>query len=507
MKNKLNKYICVHGHFYQPPRENPWTGKIDKQPSAEPFHDWNHRITDECYEANLYSKVLDGDGNVEALINNYTLMNFNFGPTLLSWMATERPDIYRAIIDADHKSIDMYNGHGAAMAQTYNHIIMPLANFRDKYTQICWGIRDFEFRFGRLPEGMWLSETAVNTETLDILAAQGIKYTVLAPHQAKEVKNHWWSMGWKNVMGGKIDTKRPYMCHLSSGRKIAIFFYDGAAAAEVAFGGLLHNGDQLANRLISPLLHDRAHPSLSHIATDGETYGHHHTFGNMALAYCFQCIQQSDKANITVYGDYLDKYPPTARVRINENSSWSCSHGIERWRSNCGCRIDASHEPHQQWRAPLRYALDWLRDEMISIFENEAGKYFDDPWRVRNKYIDIILNPDKGDIIEFFNEYSSHFIGEDKALGLKDVFDMQYYAMLMYTSCGWFFDDVSRIETVQILRYACRAIELARKFTQNDLEKEFCRQLEYAKSFEPKMKNGKYIYEHYVKPDYSAHEI
>ena len=295
----MNKFVCIHGHFYQPPRENPWLDEVEVQDSAFPYHDWNERVTAESYARNADARILDDSQRIVDIVNNYSKISFNFGPTLLSWMEKKDPEIYRSIVEADRLSQKNFSGHGSAIAQVYNHMIMPLANSRDKRTQVIWGIKDFEFRFKRKPEGMWLAETAVDLETLDIMAEQGIKFTVLAPHQAK----------------GRVDPHVPYRCHLPSGRKICIFFYDGPIALGVAFEGLLNNGEQFARRLTNDFSSSDPNAQLVHVATDGETYGHHHKFGDMALAYCLHYIEEHQLAQLTVYGEFLEKFPPTPRCR------------------------------------------------------------------------------------------------------------------------------------------------------------------------------------------------
>jgi alpha-amylase/alpha-mannosidase (GH57 family) len=379
------KYICIHGHFYQPPRENAWLEAVEIQDSAHPYHDWNQRITEECYFANAYSRILDQEEKITRIVNNYEKMSFNFGPTLLNWMKKNVPDIHEAIIEADLKSINRFSGHGSALAQAYHHIIMPLANSRDKYTQIFWGIRDFQCRFGRKPEGMWLPETAVDFETLKIMADLGILFTILSPNQAAR-KRKIGEKKWQDVMGGIINPRMPYLQKLH-GTAIVIFFYDGPISQAVAFGGLLKNGEKFAQRLLEGFV-DRDEPQLVHIATDGESYGHHSSFGDMALAYAVKYIEDENLAIITNYGEYLEKHPPSYEVEIIENTSWSCSHGVKRWCCDCGC--GAVDGQNQQWRLPLREALDVLRDNAADAFEKELGKFFPDPWKVRNDYIDII---------------------------------------------------------------------------------------------------------------------
>ena len=367
----MDRYLCIHCHFYQPPRENPWLEIIELQESAYPYHDWNERITAECYAPNAASRILTPDNRITRIVNNYSRISFNVGPTLLSWMANRAPETYQAILDADRESQQRFSGHGSAIAQVYNHMIMPLANRRDKQTQVVWGIRDFEYRFDRAPEGMWLAETAVDIETLEVLAANGIQFTILAPSQAKQERRVT-TVKFKNVEGGKIDPTRPYVCNLPSGRSINLFFYDGPISRAVAFEGLLSDGERFANRLISGFAENRRWPQLMHIATDGETYGHHHYKGEMALSYALHHIETKKLAKLTNYGEYLTINPPTHEVEIVENTAWSCSHGVGRWNTDCGCNSGGKPGWNQSWRAPLRKALDHLRDSLIEPYETKA---------------------------------------------------------------------------------------------------------------------------------------
>ena len=429
----MNRYICIHCHFYQPPRENPWLEQIELQDSAYPYHDWNERITAECYSPNTASRILDSERRIIDIVNNYTRISFNFGPTLLSWMAEHQPEVYQTIIESDKESQKRFSGHGSALAQIYNHLIMPLANQRDKRTQISWGIKDFEYRFNRKPEGMWLAETAVDLETLDILAEQGIKYTILAPQQANRVRKIG-DKKWKNVVGGRVDPKNPYLLQLKSGRTINIFFYDGPIAHDIAFGELLKSGEGLANRMLGAFSNNQEQPEIVHIATDGETYGHHHRYGEMALAYCLYHIESKNLAKITIYGEYLEKYPPTQEVEIIENSSWSCIHGIERWRNDCGCNSGLHPGWHQKWRAPLRRAMDWLRDALIPIYQAEAVKYLKDPWQARDDYINVILDRTLQNVEKFFSVHALRELSKDEKVTVLRLLEMQRHSMLMYTS-------------------------------------------------------------------------
>jgi alpha-amylase/alpha-mannosidase (GH57 family) len=490
------KYICIHGHFYQPPRENAWLEVIEIQDSAHPYHDWNERISAECYAPNTASRILDKEGGViKNITNNYSRISFNFGPTLLSWMEVYDKETYDGILEADKESIERFDGHGSAMAQVFNHMIMPLANRKDKETQVIWGIRDFEKRFKRKPEGMWLAETAVDTESLEILAEQGVLFTVLAPRQAKAARKVG-DTDWAEVNDQTVDTKKAYLCNLPSGKSITLFFYDGNISQSVAFNGLLNDGKRFAEQLVNSLDANDESPQLIHIATDGETYGHHHKHGEMALAFGLDHIEKLDDASLINYASFVAKFPPTQEAQIIEDSSWSCVHGVERWRNNCGCN---SGKPGytQTWRKPLRDALDWLRDTLSVIFEQEGRKLFRDPWEARNEYIKVVLNRNDETVKRFLGSHALSEVDINKALRLME---MQRHAMLMYTSCGWFFDEISGIETVQVIQYACRAIQLSKQLTDKDLEGEFLARLEQAPSNVPAYENGANVYRKLVLP-------
>lgn len=495
----MDKYICIHGHFYQPPRENPWLESIELQDSAYPYHDWNERVTAECYGPNGTSRILDDSQRIIKIINNYSRINFNFGPTLLSWMEDHAPQAYRAIFEADTQSQKRFSGHGSAIAQVYNHMIMPLANSRDKFTQVFWGMRDFEFRYGRKPEGMWLAETAVDLETLEILANLGIKFTILAPHQAKRVRQMG-NGGWEVVPTGTIDPTRAYRLNFSSGKSIALFFYDGPISRALAFERLLEKGENLVSRLMGSFVEKNNHPQLIHIATDGETYGHHHRFGDMALAYALNQIETNKHAHLTNYGEFLEKFPPLYEVEINENTSWSCAHGVERWRNDCGCNSGSRPGWNQAWRKPLRGALDWLRDTTTPLYEQKAAQFLKDPWMARNDYVELLFDRSPEEVGEFMERNAKGTLSEDETIQVLKLLEMQRQAMLMYTSCGWFFDDISGIESVQVIQYAARTIQLAEQLFGQSFEAGFLERLEEAKSNTPDFKNGRIIYEKFVKP-------
>lgn len=502
MSDKKNEvFLTIHGHFYQPPRENPWLEAIELQDSALPFHDWNERINKECYNPNSVSKIVDSRNRILDVVNNYEYMSYNFGPTLLSWMEQFAPLTYERIIKADIESIAEHNGHGNAIAQVYNHIIMPLANEHDKETQIKWGIRDFEYRFGRKPEGMWLAETAVDDDTLRILEANGIKFTILSPYQADKFKKKG-DKEWTDVSWGNIDPARSYKYNIKSapGKSIDLFFYDGAISRSVAFDELLKDGNKFIKRLKEGVSDCRDFPQIVNIATDGESYGHHTKFGDMALAYVLKVKAKDEGFKITNYAEYLEKYRSDCEVEIKQASSWSCFHGVGRWKEDCGCSTGGHPGWNQKWRKPLREALDYLRDELVIIFEQEGPKYFDNVWEVRNNYIDVILDRNEMNVKKFQQENFKPDLSDEQKVHAMELLEIQRQAMLMYTSCGWFFSEISGIETVQIMKYAARAMQLATKFSNKDLETHFLEILSEAKSNIPEHGTGKDIFERFVKP-------
>jgi alpha-amylase/alpha-mannosidase (GH57 family) len=507
-------YLCVHGHFYQPPRENPWLETVELQDSAAPYHDWNERITSECYAPNGASRIVNHDRQIIRIVNNYARMSFNFGPTLLSWLEDFAPRTYRMIQDADQASAARYSNHGSALAQVYNHIIMPLASERDARTQIRWGIADFEHRFGRKPEGMWLAETAVSRSTLDLLAQERIKFTILAPHQAARIRPLATSnpLPWHETPNASIDPTRPYLVQLDEGRSIAVFFYDGPASRSIAFEGLLNDGESFARRLTSTFNPKNPQPQLAHVATDGESYGHHHKHGEMALSYALHWLEQNNLAQLTNYGEFLEKFPPQYEAEVVDNTSWSCAHGIERWRSDCGCN---SGKPgcNQQWRAPLREALDLLRDRTAPLSEALAAPLLKDLWAARDAYIHVILDRSSDNLDRFFATHATHELTPAERITVFELLELQRHAQLMYTSCGWFFDDIAGIETIQIIAYAGRVLQLARKLfsdptlfsdpalfgnSASTLEAGFLEILARAKSNSPDIPDGAAVYRRFV---------
>jgi alpha-amylase/alpha-mannosidase (GH57 family) len=502
------RFVCVHGHFYQPPRENPWLETVEIQDSAAPYHDWNDRITAECYAPNGASRITNVENEIVRIVNNYARMSFNFGPTLLSWLHDKAPRTYRMILDADLASAQRYSGHGSAMAQVYNHIIMPLASRRDAITQIRWGIADFEYRFGRKPEGMWLAETAVNREVLDLMAQEGIKFTVLAPIQCARVRPLPTAAlpdgPWTNTPDASVDPNHPYTVPLDEGRSIAVFFYDGPASRAVAFEGLLNSGEAFASRLIEGLrptpVGQTGPAQLCHIATDGESYGHHHKHGEMALSYAMHWIEEEKLARLTNYGEFLEKFPPQWQATVAENTSWSCIHGVERWRSNCGCN---GGKPgwNQEWRKPLRDSLDFLRDASAPLAEKLAEGMLKDLWAARDAYIQVILDRSPESINRFFAAQSARELTPAERVTILELMELERHTQLMYTSCGWFFDEISGLETVQIIAYAGRVLQLASELfgpAGADLEAKFLEILARAKPNVPELKDGAQVYTEYV---------
>ncbi|HEV2135736.1 MAG TPA: DUF3536 domain-containing protein [Terracidiphilus sp.] len=498
------RFVCIHGHFYQPPRENPWLETVETQDSAAPYHDWNERVCAECYAPNGAARIVNAKNHITRIVNNYAHISFNFGPTLLSWLKENAPRTYRMILDGERRSRTFFGGHSSAMGQAYNHMIMPLANTRDRVTQIRWGIADYASHFGDKPQGMWLPETAVDTQTLQLLAASGIKFTVLAPHQCKRIRplkggESQDGTGWTDTPNASVDTTRPYLLRFPSGQSIAVFFYDGPTSRAIAFEGLLNSGEALAGRLKSAFNGSQG-PQLVHVATDGESYGHHHKYGEMALAYASRLLEQDPDVEPTNYASFLAQFPPEFECEIVDNTSWSCAHGVERWRSNCGC---SGGKPgwNQKWRTPLRQALDGLRDALIPMTEKAGAALFKNVWAARDAYIAVILDRSDGSADSFFAEQATHELSENERIRALEIMELQRNAQLMYTSCGWFFDDISGIETVQVIAYAARVIQLARQVfgrQADPLEPAFLARIAEAKSNLPSQGDGARIYKRCV---------
>jgi alpha-amylase/alpha-mannosidase (GH57 family) len=500
----VNRYICIHGHFYQPPRENPWLETVETQDSAAPYHDWNERICAECYAPNGAARIVNAENQIARIVNNYERISFNFGPTLLSWLKENALRTYRMILDGESRSRQRNRGHSSAMAQVYNHMILPLANARDRVTQIRWGIADYENSFGAPPEGMWLPETAVDNATLEALAANGVRFTVLAPYQCKRVRPiqddgktaEGDSGDWIDTPNASVDTTHPYLVRLASGASIAVFFYNGPISRAIAFEGLLDSSDRLVARLKAGFK-DSAEPQLVHIATDGESYGHHHKYGEMALAYALRLLEQDKTVNVINYAAFLALFPPEFECEIVEDTSWSCVHGVERWRSNCGCNGGRAGW-NQEWRAPLRKALDELRDALVPLTERHGSKLFRDVWAARDAYIQVVLDRSTESADRFFAAHQAHPLSEDERVRALELMEMQRHAQLMFTSCGWFFDDIGGIETVQVIAYAARVLQLARELFGEQaapLEPAFLALMAEARSNVPEAGDGARIYE------------
>mgnify|MGYP002083022205 CR=1 FL=1 len=496
----VDRAVCIHGHFYQPSRENPWSGEVEVQRSAAPSHDWNERVAAECYAPNTAARVLDAEGMIAEAITTYAKVSFTAAPTLLSWLERHRPGVYEAIIDADLESRERYAGHGSAIASCYNHLIMPLATRQDKQTQVAWGVRDFAARFGREPEGMWLPETAVDSESLDLMAEAGVRFTILAPHQAGRVRAIG-AEGWTEVAGGGVETRMPYLCRLPSGRSIAVFFYNGRVARDVAFGDLLSDGQRFAGRLLDAFSRERDCPELVHIATDGETYGHHREFGEMALASCLRAIEARDDTRLTVYGEFLAAHPPTHEVIIREGTSWSCTHGVGRWRQECGCHSGMHPGWSQAWREPLREAVVMLRDALAPRSAEVLKRLLRDPEEARDDAVSLVLGRWSDETVEgFFSRHALRDLAQAERRRVLALLELERQMMLMQTSCGWFFDDITEPGSVQVMRHAGRAMDLARQVLGLDLEPGFIEILGRAPANDPGYTTGAAVYGALVRP-------
>jgi alpha-amylase/alpha-mannosidase (GH57 family) len=521
--------LIIHGHFYQPPRENPWTGIVDPEPDAHPFHDWNERIHAECYQPNSAARIVDANSGTERFVNNYAHISFDFGPTLLAWLEKEHAETYARIIAADADSAKQHGGHGNAIAQAYNHTILPLSNQRDRRTQVRWGLADFVHRFRRKPEAMWLGETACNDDVLGLLIDEGLRFVILAPQQAARIRtsrtrihaghtdansepcvpegNEWQNFSPNSI--ATIDTSTPYRYFHrdGSGRSIAVFFYDQELAHAIAFGQALNSSASHVDGFVRATTRVGSAGSLVNVATDGESYGHHHKFGELCLAYAVEADAPARGFWTTNYGEYLDQYPPSVEVEISngpegEGGSWSCAHGVSRWIRDCGCHTGGLEGWNQAWRQPLRNALDFLRDEGAAYFEATRGELFTDPWEARDDAIDLILDPGKSRE-EFLHRHAPRELDRTEQQRALAFLELQRNTLLMYTSCGWFFSDISGIEPIQILKYAGRAIELMGQLGLHSPRQQFLQILSQAKSNRPEMGSGAEIYERLVEPIYS----
>lgn len=485
--------LILHGHFYQPPREMPGTGIIPKQDSAFPHNDWNIRIAKECYAANAYSRYLNYDGRVISIVNNYEYLSFNFGPTLLHWLLEHDRSTYERIIEADRFSVQNNDGHGNAIAQGFNHTILPLDSYEDAYNQICWGLEDFSYHFGREAEGIWLPEAAVNRQVIDILADQKVSFVVLSPWQAAAIEQSDGSFVQLHDRHAPYDT--PFILEGDTGSVTAFFYHPGLAQG-ISFDHYLRDADLLYGKLLD--IQEEDHPALLHSATDGEIFGHHEPFGDMCLAALINKIQESDDFSLSNYGAYAEKNPPKrhARLRSGEDakgSSWSCFHGVSRWYKDCGCSTGGQEGWNQQWRTPLRNAFSSLSRSIYKLYEQEIKKLLP-----QQDALDILTEYGKvasGRETPF--DFAVRFLGtgadKQKVQKLLLLLEGQRYRMYTFTSCGWFFSEVSGIEPMQNMRYAIQAIELYRDFTEHDLIHSLSEHLDEAKSNIPSIGTAKDI--------------
>ncbi|MCI0693204.1 DUF3536 domain-containing protein [candidate division KSB1 bacterium] len=543
----MEKCLVIHGHFYQPPRENAWTESIVRQDSAHPYHDWNERINAECYRPNAFARIVDHTNRIVNIVNNYEQVSFNFGPTLLSWLERYSPVTYHRILEADKASVERFQGHGNAIAQAYNHAILPLCNARDKVTQVRWGIADFCYRFNREPEAMWLPETAVNDATLRVLIDHGMKFVILSPHQAKRIRSFaiteiehgaseheadttsneqratsneqpatikaFQAGEWVGVEHGEIDTRQAYRWfdkdaegHPLPERYIDIFFYDGGLSRGVGFEHMLRDAGNFAQNIDNCFSSNgAAKAQLVSIATDGETYGHHERYGDMGLAFLLNVEAPRRHIRATNYAEFLAANPPAMEVEIKEGpngegTAWSCAHGVGRWYRNCGCRGDGPREWTQEWRGPLRQALDNLRDELAALTVEKSQDLLHDVWEARNDYIEIILRRTPESYASFLEKNQKRPLSEAERLLVIHLLEMQRQTQLMYTSCGWFFTELSGIETVQVIQYAACAVRLAEHVTGRSHEARFLSDLKKARSNHHDFKNGEGVYRKLVRP-------
>jgi len=500
--NKKPVNLIIHGHFYQPPREDPWTNEIDNQSSAYPYKNWNYRIAAECYGPNGYSRVLDEKGLINEIINNYQYLSFNFGPTLLTWLENKEPDIYNHIIEGDKKSVIEHNGHGNAIAQIYNHVIMPLQSFEDKITQVIWGLKDFEYRFGRKSEGIWLAETAVDYKTIDILIEQKIKFIVLSPLQAIAIRKKG-NENWIAVGKSGIDSSIPYLIKRTHG-EIAVFFYDKQLSTSISFEHLLRNADDLSYKIANASNNDNG---VIVIATDGEIYGHHEPFGDMCLSSLISRFHKNgSKLHFTNFGETLAQSEIIFEVNLfmgddELGSSWSCAHGVGRWYKDCGCQTGGQSNWNQQWRTPLREAFTILKKDVDALFINLTSDFINDPWDVRNDYIDFILSEYQTNKNEcFIDKHLTREINDSEKDKLFKLLEAQKLSLFSFTSCGWFFSEVTGIETVQNIKFATKALMIIEEFG-SVVRGDFLEKLKEAQSNIPELHDALWVFNTWILTD------
>ena len=484
--NKTEKTtdLILHGHFYQPPRENPRTGIIGKQLSASPYPDWNERIYSDCYNANVHSRYLSGVRRIISMTNNYEYISFNFGPTLLSWLEREHPDTYALILEADKKSFERL-GHGNAMAQSFNHTILPLCTEEEARAQIVWGLKDFSLRFGREAEGMWLPETGINPMTIDLLSEYGLKFVILSPWQCKSVEDESGKM--TDLNGKSAPYGKPFILTGAKGNTISAFFYHPSLAEGISFGHLLRDADNLYARLLTIKREEKE--KLIQTATDGEIYGHHEPYGDMALAALIKKVHERSDFKLTNYATYLENHPATLHAILHDGeagkgTSWSCVHGVSRWYKDCGCHTGGDESWNQKWRTPLRAAFDNLGKKIDACLQKEVKRIFSG-------------GLEASQLVEMFGPVISNLISMEDFLtdvNRKYPFDPKervnvaslllgmQYRHFAYTSCGWFFNDLSGLEPKQNIVYALMAVDLYKPFCKEDLLASLLEDLKLAKS-------------------------
>jgi alpha-amylase/alpha-mannosidase (GH57 family) len=493
--------VVLHAHFYQPPRDNPWTESVDREWTAAPFHDWNERIEAECYGANTHARVFGESGRVVDIVNNYAHLHFNVGPTLFSWLESKAPYTYARILEADRASCRLHDGHGGAIAQAYSHAILPLCNDRDRDTQIRWGIADFRYRFGRAPEAMWLPETACDLVTADALARHGMRYVILSPHQAKRVRDAH-SGSWRDVSDGSVDPRRPYRLALREGRSITCFFYDGPIAHAMSFEAMLDTSRGIAQRLRAAALPGGGSNQLIHVATDGETYGHHKRHADRSLAYFVRKEAEAHGLRLTTYGAHLDRVSVDDEVELKdgEGTAWSCAHGLGRWIRDCGCNAGRQPGFRQGWRGPLREALNGLRDDAARIFEDLGENWLRDAWGARDEYIEVVLRCTPEARGAFLARHARPQLSSADRVRVFELMEAQRMTQLMYASCGWFFDDLAGLETTQIMKYAGMAARLLESASGRPALPAFLERLSLARSNIQQEGNGADIFLRHVTP-------
>ncbi|MFH1416436.1 MAG: DUF3536 domain-containing protein [Elusimicrobiota bacterium] len=454
----MKKTFILHAHFYQPPRENPWSGMIEHQETACPANDWNERIYNECYLPNTSAIIHTPEGHCEE-VNNYKYISFDVGPTLSRWMAEHHMDTYKQILEADWQENN-------AVAMAFNHTILPLDSSVMRRVQIAWGIEEFKIRYRREPAGMWLPECAFSYDVAEDLINSGIKFMLLTQGQAESVKRLYGNSLYY-VSGAKLDIRRPYRLETRVGY-IDVFFSHNELAGEISFGGLMNNPVACADRIEKIFGTKQSEDLLVSVATDGETFGHHHKGMEQRLAYLLKYELPARGIEVSCFEKYISEHPPKWAVRVTNNSSWSCCHGIERWKSACGCGKEGDND--LEWRKPLRDSLNWLAGNVLEIFTEKSEKYFTVPPReALENYGKVLTNS------SLLGDFHSEYVVEPfrGSAEVSNIMEMMHFTSYMFTSCGWFFGDLSRLEPVQNLSYALRAIELMRRLWGIDLEKGF----------------------------------